>query len=264
MILNWPGSKKRLIPQVAQLVPKRPVCSPFLGGGSVEIELACTRKVYGYDIMPSLVNFWTRVLENPEIVAENARMYYPIDKETFSIVKGTYKMQSKVCALGYSQAALFFILNKASMYGMMSNFGQDRFTENSITELAEFECPNLTVNLHSFENSIPANEDRFLYCDPPYCELLLDKRVYRDPTWDSKPDFDHRRLAGLLKKRDAWILHYDDCATVRSLYEGYPIWKPVYRYGMGNRSMASKEIMICSNDIDLPCSIETYITPQDA
>ena len=247
MVLAWPGAKTRLIKKILPMIPKKPVCSPFFGGGSVELELAKTRSVSGYDIMPSLVNFWQQMLATPGIVAKMAKSYYPMDKKRFIALKTRYRERYDV-----KQAAQFYILNQTSMNAMMSNYGWDHLTEVRFENLAKFSRPNLTVGFLPFRQSIPLHPNAFLYCDPPYCGKLLDRRVYRDPLWKEKPKFDHTLLAELLTSRDSWILHYDDCEKVRKLYDGYKIMRYSWRYGMGDRKMASEELIILSDDVICP------------
>ncbi|MDA8215915.1 MAG: DNA adenine methylase [Nitrospiraceae bacterium] len=60
-LLRYPGGKSKAIDIICKLIPEgtTELCSPFFGGGSV--ELACTSKgirVYGYDIFEPLVEFW--------------------------------------------------------------------------------------------------------------------------------------------------------------------------------------------------------------
>ena len=244
MVLAWPGAKTRLIKKILPLIPKKMVCSPFFGGGSVELELAKTRIVRGYDIMPSLVNFWQQILDYPKTVAQIARTYYPMNKKRFIQLQNEYKNP-----LYCLQAAQFYILSNTSVYAMMTNYGQNKLTKAKLDDLGRFSRPNLSVGLETFQDSIPKNEDAFLYCDPPYYEHLLDKRVYRDPTWATKPPFDHDALAELLHKRDSWILHYDDCEKVQELYAGYDMIRFFYRYGMGNHNMSDSELIIMSRDV---------------
>ena len=244
MVLAWPGAKTRLIKQILPMIPKKTVCSPFFGGGSVELELAKTRFVRGYDIMPSLVNFWQQILDYPQTVAQIARTYYPMNKKMFIMLKNRYEQK-----LGVGQAAQFYILCNTSVYAMMTNYGQDKLTTEKLDELGRFARPNLSVNLEYFHDSIARNDDAFLYCDPPYCEHLLDKRVYRDPMWEKKPEFDHITLAAILSTRESWILHYDDCEIVRELYAGYDMIPVSLRYGMGKHKMSTKELIIMSPDV---------------
>ena len=68
------------------------------------MELAKTRSVSGYDIMPSLVNFWQQMLATPGIVAKMAKSYYPMDKKRFIALKTRYRERYDV-----KQAAQFYI-----------------------------------------------------------------------------------------------------------------------------------------------------------
>ena len=84
--LRYPGGKTRAREKILSLIPPRTpvICSPFLGGGS--IELACAHAsipVRGYDIYPPLVNFWHHALATPVRLAREVRKYYPLSKETF-------------------------------------------------------------------------------------------------------------------------------------------------------------------------------------
>ena len=55
--------------------------------------------------------------------------------------------------------------------------------------------------------------------------------------------FDHKELAGQLRQRDGWILSYNDTPYVRTLYNGYDIQTPKWRYGM-SKNKNSREILI--------------------
>ena len=152
MVLAWPGAKTRLIKKILPLIPKKMVCSPFFGGGSVELELAKTRRVFGYDIMPSLVNFWQQILYQPEIIAKIVKSYYPMNKKRFESIQNWYVEASNVV-----QAAQFYVLSNTSVYAMMTNYGQDKLTKPKIDALGRFSRPNLTVKFVPFWQSIPLN-----------------------------------------------------------------------------------------------------------
>ncbi len=61
-------------------------------------------------------------------------------------------------------------------------------------------------------------------------------------------DFDHQGLAGILRGRDRWILSYNDCQQIRSLYADYLMQTPTWMYGMSN-DKKSKELLILSKDL---------------
>ncbi|MCY4353116.1 MAG: DNA adenine methylase, partial [Gemmatimonadetes bacterium] len=86
--------------------------------------------------------------------------------------------------------------------------------------------------------------DAFLYLDPPY---YLPQRLYGEG--DDHIGFDHEGLAELLRKRERWILSYNDCPYIRDLYKEYHISKPKWIYGMCNGDKKSREILVLSRDI---------------
>jgi DNA adenine methylase len=55
--------------------------------------------------------------------------------------------------------------------------------------------------------------------------------------------FPHMALYSILRKRDKWILSYNDCEEVRELYRDYQIHDAEWTYGM-NKSKKSSEIVI--------------------
>ena len=67
-ILRYPGGKSRAVKVIKKYIPKgiNELCSPFLGGASLEISCAADGiKVYGSDAFVPLVDFWIEVLKNP-------------------------------------------------------------------------------------------------------------------------------------------------------------------------------------------------------
>jgi DNA adenine methylase len=55
--------------------------------------------------------------------------------------------------------------------------------------------------------------------------------------------FDHERLHGLLTNRTGWLMSYNDCDTIREMYDDYEIIEAEWTYGM-NKSKQSSEILI--------------------
>jgi len=76
--LRYPGGKSRAVNVILPLIPKDcgELCSPFLGGGSIEIAAAERgMTVYGYDLFAPLVWFWEEILTRPDKVSKRARTY---------------------------------------------------------------------------------------------------------------------------------------------------------------------------------------------
>jgi len=77
--LRYPGGKyravKTIMPYILSL-DRKELCSPFLGGGSIELE--CAEKgmvVHGYDLFQPLVWFWEALLSNPQKLIEYINEY---------------------------------------------------------------------------------------------------------------------------------------------------------------------------------------------
>lgn len=248
--LRYPGGKSRAVNKILPLIPDKVelLCSPFIGGGS--FELACAAKgikVCGYDIFSPLVHFWQCTLENPTRLASLVENYYPLTKQEF------YSLQKSHLDLAntWSTAAVFFVLNRSSFSGVTFSGGMSpghkRFTRSAIQRLRDFIVDNLTVEEADYETSINANKDAFLYLDPPY---LNGQKLY-GVKGSAHEGFDHFTLYKLLKKRDSWILSYNDCQTIREWYKDYKIISADWRYGMGNNKK-SNEILVLSKDIENP------------
>src|SRR5574338_1142976 len=225
--LRYPGGKSRAVKIISKYIPKNTtaLCSPFFGGGSV--ELACAQngiRVYGYDSFESLVDFWQLLLSNPKKLANNVQKYRPLKKEKFyDLQKIQLESKSKL-----ERATVCFVLKRTSfsgstLSGVMASGGphnHPRFTKSSIDRLRKFKIKNLTIQLADYKKSIPRHKNMLLYLDPPY---LIQSKLY-GKKGDLHKNFDHIGLAKILKKRNSWILSYNNSKEIRELYSNYTIF----------------------------------------
>lgn len=244
--LRYPGGKSRAVNQIMGLIPRdlESICSPFVGGGS--IELACASRgieVHAYDAFEPLVEFWQVALEDAALLARGVSKHYRLSRtEFYALQKQFYDIDER-----FERAAAFYALNRASYSGTTLSGGMSpghpRFTESSIERLRNFEIDNFNVKLADFTESIPAHSDDFMYLDPPYAN---GEKLYGD-SGNMHHEFDHEALADLIRSRDGWILSYNDCDKVRSLYDGFTFQDVDWAYGMAN-NRASNEVLILSDD----------------
>lgn len=245
--LRYPGGKSRAARAIAALVPAEEtrLCSPFVGGGSVELELSKRMTVRASDSFDLLVDFWVELLQDPEALSLEIRRFYPLDRPTF------YDLQERIVETGYrrARAAIFFVLNRSSFSGVTLSGGMSpnhpRFTESSIERIRSFRAPeSFSVSLGDFRDVIPCHGEDFLYLDPPY---WIKQKLY-GVKGNTHKGFDHLGLYDLLSKRDRWILSYNDSPQVRELYKDYRIESISWLYGMGNNKK-SREIIIFSKEL---------------
>lgn len=247
--LRYPGGKTRGVEFITRFFPKNldKLISPFLGGGSIELSMAAKgTQVYGYDIFSPLVEFWQCLLTRPNELAQKVEKYFPLPKEQF------YKLQREQTQFKtkLERAAVYYVLNRSSFSGATLSGGMSpnhpRFTLTSIERLRDYYNPNITVQKADFKHALEKHPFTFAYLDPPY---LIKSSLY-GKKGNAHKDFDHEALAAILRKRDHWVLSYNDCEEIRSLYEGFHILTPNWKYGMSN-DKNSKEVLIFSKDYQL-------------
>jgi DNA adenine methylase len=256
--LRYPGGKSRAVKIISRYIPKdtKQLCSPFFGGGSLEIYCAQNGiRVYGYDSFGPLVDFWQVLLKNPSKLVSSVKKYHPLQKEKFyNLQKIQLESKSKL-----ERASVFFVLNRTSFSGStlsggMASGGQDnnpRFTKSSIEKLKTFKIKNLIVQQLDFKKSILRHKNSLLYLDPPY---LIQSKLY-GKKGDLHKNFDHCGLAKILKKRNNWILSYNNSKEIHELYSDYTILYPDWKYGMSNNKK-SREVLILSHDLAKKSKLE--------
>ena len=257
--LRYPGGKSRAVKHILPLIPEDcgELCSPFLGGGSIELAVAERgTKVYGYDIFAPLVWFWEALLEDPKRLATLADSYR-VEKEynhkgKIEIKKGLppelfKEFRDEIRAelvkedpqFSFDLAAKVYAINRSSFSGETLSGGFSkrasyaRFTDSSIDRIREFNEPNLFVQRMDFKESIAKHPDAFLYLDPPYYLGKPKEKLYGNKG-DTHFTFDHEGLYDCISNRTGWVLSYNDCKYVREKYSKYEIIPAEWAYGMKN------------------------------
>ncbi len=281
--LRYPGGKSRAVKTLYRYIPSgtKTLCSPFFGGGSLEIFCAQNNiQVSGYDYFQPLVDFWQWLLKDPQKLADAVEKFRPLkSKEVFYDLQKNHVNAKD----SFERAVEFYVLNRTSFSGStlsggMSRIPQDikagikedlnpRFTESSVDRIRNFKMGNLSVKFLDFKKSIPKHPNDLLYLDPPY---LVENKLYGEKG-DLHKGFDHDGLAKILKKRGNWILSYNNSEEIQEMYKGFQFVYPEWAYGMKNigkrnveKSDANKrnvtkkkmgksqEILILSNDLSIP------------
>lgn len=245
--LRYAGGKSRGVKEITKYIPEntKEICSPFFGGGSVELTCADNDiRVYGFDNFEPLVDFWQCLLLDPKKLAEIIMEYHPLPKSRFyELQKTQSKYKSK-----FERAAIFYVLNRSSFSGTTMSGGMSpdhpRFTLSAIERIANFNIQNLNVDLVDFKQSIKRYSKKLLYLDPPY---LINQKLYGN-NGDLHEGFDHEGLAEILQDCKKWILSYNDSEEIRKLYADFTFQYPNWKYGMSNNKN-SREIIILSHDI---------------
>ena len=268
--LRYPGGKSRAVKEIWKYIkPLEPktLCSPFFGGGSLEIFCAQEGiKVVGYDKFRPLVNFWQELLKNRQILADEVEKHKPGE---FS-EKDYKKLQNKHLKNNHlknkdrlESATEFYVLNRTSYSGNPLAVGMarwkfsdgtpdinPRFTISSIERLKNFKIKKnfLSVKHMDFKKSIIKHKEDLMYLDPPY---RIESKIYDSKDKEGNlENFDHEGLAKILKKdkKKKWILSYNNINSIKELYKGHTILEPKWSYSM-SKDKKSRELLIFSKDI---------------
>lgn len=250
-LLRYPGGKSRGAKQIFDYIPKntRAICSPFFGGGSVELMCANNgMKVYGYDKFEPLVAFWDCLIQKPDDLAQLVAGWWSTGNNGLSAKfekRNEYqKLKDELLSPKLSKldrAALFYVINRTSFSGSALSggvtAGNPRFTESSIQRILDFkdvnETQNITVKHLDFRESIKKNKQKLMYLDPPY---WLTSKLYGKSGDLNFQEKDHEELFKMLSKCKKWILSYNDSEKVREIYDDYEIISLEWSYGMKNYS----------------------------
>lgn len=293
--LRYAGGKSKAIGLILANLPKlkeKKIVSPFFGGGSVELCLSqhLGIEVVGYDIFGLLVNFWNTLIHNKAEFVEQLKQFHVTETEfTYNrhvllnywdkikpadlIYKTKAKVELKTEDLilldnDSIMQAVYYYYNMTLSYGPMflgwpsSNEIDKAKFDRRIEKLGKMNLVNLSVSCASFEEVLEKHIDDFLFLDPPYYlegDSKMFKGMYPNCNFAiHHNNFDHKRLAELLKKhKGGFLMTYNNCSAVREMYAGckfeYPEWQ--YTYGQGetrigkNRKNAEEGIKKESHEI---------------
>lgn len=229
------------------------VASPFFGGGSFEFYLQNKYDValIVNDKFTPLYNFWKQVKSNKTILCEELRKIKSVSKERFAAFRGTIMgLNDDVL----QQSVQYFVINRCSFSGstLSGGFSEEssikRFTPSSIDRIESLDFTHIEIynkDFRDFIDGLPTtNTDKtLLFLDPPY--YLESKSKLYGNNGDMHENFDHKLLFDVLRTKKNWVVTYNNCEYIRTLYKDYIILDVNWSYGM-NTSKESSEIIIIS------------------
>ena len=281
-ILSYPGSKASIRKEVvrdliALGVRKHGLCSPFMGGGSVELYAAAQQiKVYASDAFQLLVNFWTVAKKTPgKLSCKVLDILGTIDYNT--VIDGEPQTQecieelrkvAEYCFTAHTpleRAAYFYIRNKTSYSGtMFKNNNVDKGTfdrslcvlgykreisDAMIDRLATFNTPAV-ISCADYRVEIKNHPNCIFYCDPPYAGI---KHKFYGISGSTQEGLNHHEFYECMtEKRRRFIVSYDNHPMIRRLWGRYYIKECNWTYQMTaddrRKTEHARELLIYSDD----------------
>lgn len=244
--ISWIGGKKLLRKKICERFPKdyKKYVEVFGGAGWVLFNQERPGKTEIYnDYNSELVNLYRCVKYHAGEVKKELQ-YMLNSREIFKDFFSQYKMSSLT---DIQRAVRFFVILRTSYAARMQVFGSTKRNIENITgkfEEIQKRLSTVIIENQDFEKLIKAqdNVETFFYVDPPYFET---EKYYKNIKFNLE---DHKRLYNVLKEiQGKFLLSYNDCEYIRTLYKDYNI-EEVQRFSnltaFADEKKTFKEILI--------------------
>jgi len=227
-LLRWAGGKSWMIESVKQLMPQNynSYHEPFVGGGSVFINVGRNKKSFISDVNAELINFYFQVKMNLDQLL-NKIGEYSNNKTSF------YEIRSSLSLTDTEAAARFYYLNRLCFNGLYRVNKIGRFNvpygyrNIDLIDLEGFynlrdRLNNTILLCADFEDSLDrVVEGDFVFIDPPYTVahnkngfIEYNQKIF---SWE-----DQERLAKCIKaiiSKNAYFVLTNACHdSIKKLY----------------------------------------------
>jgi len=265
--LRYPGGKSRAVVKLLQYLPDlsnvREFREPFLGGGSVSLEITKRYphiEVWVNDLYEPLYNFWCELQHNG----------VDLQKELMSLKAVHCNQDSARCLFlemkdvindkeksNLARAVAFYIVNKCSFSGLTesSSFSaqasDSNFSVRGIEKLTGYQelIQSWTITNLSYERMLTDEKDVFSYLDPPY--------DIKDNLYGKKGDmhkrFDHDHFASDCDTfTSPMLISYNSSQLVKDRFKEWSVGEFAHTYtmrsvGCYNTDQASRKELVLTN-----------------
>jgi DNA adenine methylase len=269
--LRYPGGKAALsdlLGSVRRLngLGSRCVAEPFAGGAGASLSMLFleeTDEIRINDADPAIHDLWWALIHEPAAFAEKLSAAV-LDMTEWHKQRRIYRAPESSSRLDRGFAA--FYLNRCNRSGIIMNGGpiggidqagkwkiDARFNKPELLarclKVSEYASRIHATGIDGIDFIRRADNDRtFFFVDPPY--FGKGRTLYLNA---ADGDY-HLHLADVLRSMtDApWVLTYDDCPSIRSMYEGWATIRPFgLRYAAAERR-SGREILVTPKWMRLP------------
>ena len=268
--LRYPGGKSRAVVKLLQYLPDlsqvKEYREPFLGGGSVALEITKRYphlEVWVNDLYEPLYNFWCELQHDGE----------KLQKELVSL-KGVHCNQDSARCLfqsmkevindeeksNFDRAIAFYIVNKCSFSGLTesSSFSpqasDSNFSLRGIERLSEYSelIQHWIITNLSYERMLTDdwdNKGHFVYMDPPYD---IKDNLYGKKGGMHK-GFDHDKFAEECDKYTSpMLISYNSDQIVKDRFKEWTVGEFAHTYtmrsvGCYNTDQATRKELVLTN-----------------
>ena len=265
--LRYPGGKSRALSKLFQFIPDlkdyTEFREPFLGGGSVAIEIGKRYPhidIWVNDLYEPLYNFW-KVLQSDGqklrdiLIQLKQRHSDPSSAKQLFLDAKDYL--AKPVGNSIDRAVSFYVVNKCSFSGLTESSAfskqasESNFSVNGIEKLPEYSLmiKKWKITNLSYEQMLSDEEGTYIYLDPPY---EIKSNLY-GRKGDMHKGFDHDEFATVCDKSTSPILiSYNSSQLIRDRFDGWTVAEFAHTYtmrstGCYNKEQASRKELVLMN-----------------
>ena len=265
--LRYPGGKSRALSKLFQFIPDlkdyTEFREPFLGGGSVAIEIGKRYPhidIWVNDLYEPLYNFW-KVLQSDGqklrdiLIQLKQRHSDPASAKQLFLDAKDYL--AKPVGNSIDRAVSFYVVNKCSFSGLTESSAfskqasESNFSVNGIEKLPEYSLmiKKWKITNLSYEHMLSDEEETYIYLDPPY---EIKSNLY-GRKGDMHKGFDHDEFATICDKSTSPILiSYNSSQLIRDRFDGWTVAEFAHTYtmrstGCYNKEQASRKELVLMN-----------------
>ena len=265
--LRYPGGKSRALSKLFQFIPDlkdyTEFREPFLGGGSVAIEIGKRYPhidIWVNDLYEPLYNFW-KVLQSDGqklrdiLIQLKQRHSDPSSAKQLFLDAKDYL--AKPVGNSIDRAVSFYVVNKCSFSGLTESSAfskqasESNFSVNGIEKLPEYSLmiKKWKITNLSYEHMLSDEEETYIYLDPPY---EIKSNLY-GRKGDMHKGFNHDEFATVCDKSTSPILiSYNSSQLIRDRFDKWTVAEFAHTYtmrstGCYNKEQASRKELVLMN-----------------
>ena len=265
--LRYPGGKSRALANLFRFLPDLSQASeyrePFLGGGSVAIEIGKrypNLDIWVNDLYEPLYNFWRELQENgremrDQLVQLKNRHPEPVSAKLLFLDAKEKVNDDQTSNL--SRAVSFYIVNKCSFSGLTesSSFSkqasESNFSMRGIDKLPDYSLmiKKWKITNLRYQELFTDNKDIFTYLDPPY---EIGSNLY-GKKGNMHKGFDHDGFAAICDRFvGPQLVSYNSSQLIRDRFTGWTAAEFAHTYtmrsvGSYNTDQASRKELVLTN-----------------
>jgi DNA adenine methylase len=265
--LRYPGGKSRALSKLFQFIPDlkdyTEFREPFLGGGSVAIEIGKRYPhidIWVNDLYEPLYNFW-KVLQSDGQKLKDILIQLKQKHSDPSSAKQLFldakDYLAKPVGNRIDRAVSFYVVNKCSFSGLTESSAfskqasESNFSVNGIEKLPEYSLmiKKWKITNLSYEQMLSDEEGTYIYLDPPY---EIKSNLY-GRKGDMHKGFNHDEFATVCDKSTSPILiSYNSSQLIRDRFDGWTVAEFAHTYtmrstGCYNKEQASRKELVLMN-----------------